>query len=312
MHDNKNKRSSCHRQLPRIKWWACRAPLALLWSLSCGAGAGPSSSTHHRGRNGLFESLHSSVCANCTADVVVDVDVDVSDSSAPPLRTAADSGEPSERAGPDQRQPPAGDGRFRVYAFAPGYATDNYVKYDWSRITTLCLFGLEFGTMLGGDDVEEETGRGGVLRNVDPVWAGAQRQHVRDVVATAHAHGVAVDVAVTYPASELFDENRRSRFLRDVVRIVQTYDLDGVNLDAEDPIDASDDAARYALASLVWDIRSALVNNVIDRHTYLSVDVAWSSSGIDGRNYNYTALADAADVLFVMVGKQWGGRYDRG
>ena len=33
----------------------------------------------------------------------------------------------------------------------------------------------------------------------------------------------------------------------------------------------------------------------------ISVDVAWSPYGIDGRNYDVTGLAAAADLLFVMA-----------
>ena len=33
----------------------------------------------------------------------------------------------------------------------------------------------------------------------------------------------------------------------------------------------------------------------------ISVDVAWSPYGIDGRNYDVLGLAAAADLLFVMA-----------
>ncbi len=33
----------------------------------------------------------------------------------------------------------------------------------------------------------------------------------------------------------------------------------------------------------------------------ISVDVAWSPFGVDGRNYDALGLAAAADVLFVMA-----------
>ncbi len=35
--------------------------------------------------------------------------------------------------------------------------------------------------------------------------------------------------------------------------------------------------------------------------TQISVDVAWSPFGVDGRNYDALGLAAAADVLFVMA-----------
>ena len=48
----------------------------------------------------------------------------------------------------------------------------------------------------------------------------------------------------------------------------------------------------------------------------MSVDVPWSPYDIDGRNYDWLGLAEAADILFVMsydmqsqvmAGSCWGG-----
>jgi spore germination protein YaaH len=36
-------------------------------------------------------------------------------------------------------------------------------------------------------------------------------------------------------------------------------------------------------------------------HPQVSVDVAWGPFDVDGRNYDYAAIADAADILFVMA-----------
>ncbi len=33
----------------------------------------------------------------------------------------------------------------------------------------------------------------------------------------------------------------------------------------------------------------------------ISVDVPWSPAGVDGRNYDWLGLSQAADVLFVMA-----------
>ena len=36
-------------------------------------------------------------------------------------------------------------------------------------------------------------------------------------------------------------------------------------------------------------------------HSQVSVDVPWSPYDVDGRNYDWRGLADAADLVFVMA-----------
>ena len=36
-------------------------------------------------------------------------------------------------------------------------------------------------------------------------------------------------------------------------------------------------------------------------NTQISVDVPWSPAGVDGRNYDWLGLSQAADILFVMA-----------
>lgn len=197
--------------------------------------------------------------------------------------------------------------RFRVYAFAPDFLhSNNYLKYDYSRIKTLCLFGIN------------------LMDGWERTLNATQTKHIENVVSEAHSHGVQVDVATSYPVAKFNDDAHRNSFLSGLIKFVRRFDLDGVNVDVEDPIDAGDYQSQQALTGLLADIRTCLYDNSNDnavaspadrvgssRRKFLSFDAAWSPAGIDNRNYNYTALTSVVDMIFVMVGKlkSWKRRF---
>ncbi|KAA0192039.1 hypothetical protein HAZT_HAZT007424 [Hyalella azteca] len=74
--------------------------------------------------------------------------------------------------------------------------------------------------------------------------------------------------------------------------------LDGFNFDFEDPLDP-DSPESHGYTALVKELREALLAAL--PAAQVSVDVAWSAAGIDGRFYDYTGLAANSDLLFVMA-----------
>jgi len=176
--------------------------------------------------------------------------------------------------------------RFQVYAFAPDFMrlSDNYRRYDYTRIKTLCLFGIE-------------------VLHWQTDFNQTQKEYVMEVVETVHAYNVDVDIATNYPVDKLHDEAYRFSYVNALLKIMQLFQFDGINIDTEDPIDADDVRTRDALTSLVAEIRHRLDKSFKKHHKrkYLSFDVAWSPNGIDNRNYDYAAIANVVDVMFVMV-----------
>lgn len=73
--------------------------------------------------------------------------------------------------------------------------------------------------------------------------------------------------------------------------------FDSLNIDFELPVGAGSDQAA-GLTAFVREAAAAFRPKY--PHGHLSFDVAWSPRGIDGRFYNYTAIADLVDFIFVM------------
>ncbi|KAK9841972.1 hypothetical protein WJX81_002090 [Elliptochloris bilobata] len=73
---------------------------------------------------------------------------------------------------------------------------------------------------------------------------------------------------------------------------------DGVNFDLEDPAALGSHLAR-AYTALIAETAAAFHER--DPGSQISVDVAWSPYGVDGRNYDVRGLAAAADLVFIMA-----------
>jgi len=73
---------------------------------------------------------------------------------------------------------------------------------------------------------------------------------------------------------------------------------DGINLDFEDPIPPGSPLVA-ALTALTSSLSDAL-HTQIGPWIQMSVDVAWSPDCIDVRCYDYAAMAQHSDLLFVM------------
>jgi di-N-acetylchitobiase len=76
------------------------------------------------------------------------------------------------------------------------------------------------------------------------------------------------------------------------------YHTDGFNLDFEEAVDANSPES-LGLTLLMQAFVDAFHTKIPG--SQVTIDVAWSPNCIDGRCYDYAALAKASDFMFVMV-----------
>lgn len=117
-----------------------------------------------------------------------------------------------------------------------------------------------------------------------------------DVINAAHTAGVKVVMAVTnFDADDIrtiiTDSNVKSAFFANVVTKINTYNLDGVNIDFEGPYTAD---------------RGTLMNTFMtDLTTYIHTNLPGKEVSFDGpvvnwSGWNFTGLASSCDYIFIM------------
>ena len=120
------------------------------------------------------------------------------------------------------------------------------------------------------------------------------------LICAAHKGPKPAKVIMAAPQPEkVFLENAtvRAAWVAKTVAAVQNGYLDGITFDWESPCDAGA-PSQAAYATLIAQTNKALKE--VSPSYQVSVCVAWSPDGIDGRNYNIPAFAKAADLLYVM------------
>ena len=152
-------------------------------------------------------------------------------------------------------------GRWETFAFTGKVPPAVWSKYDWRKLTTLCLVGF----------------------------------HDDDLVRFAQSRGVSVVSISNVEKSRLSDESYRSTWIREVVDDVVGRGLNGTNVDFEEDVEEGSAEAR-GYTALIRDLAERLHATVPGSR--LSVDVAWSPDCIDGRCYEYAELGKYADRLF--------------
>jgi Di-N-acetylchitobiase len=128
-------------------------------------------------------------------------------------------------------------------------------------------------------------------------WASSD-----EVMCRAHQHGArALLAAPSFNLTEIVTAANPNEFIRTwVAKSLQMISLrfrDGIVFDMEDPWPKHSPQA-HAYVKLIRMTRNAFRQH--DPPLQVSTCVAWSPDNIDGRDYNYRALAEASDLLYVM------------
>ncbi|XP_030061643.1 di-N-acetylchitobiase [Microcaecilia unicolor] len=150
---------------------------------------------------------------------------------------------------------------FEVYVFDIG--GQNWKSYDWSQVTTVATFG-----------------------KYDP-----------ELMCYAHSKGSRVVLKGDVLLKNIIDPKNRTDWITQQVDLAKTQFMDGINLDIEQEV-IKGSPEYYALTALVEETVEAFHREI--QGSQVTFDVAWSPKCVDIRCYNYTAIANACDFLFVM------------
>ena len=118
------------------------------------------------------------------------------------------------------------------------------------------------------------------------------------LMCAAHAAGARVVMAAPQPEKVLTSNDTvRASWVADAVAMVLAKFGDGLVFDWESPCSVGC-AEQHWYATLIAETRAAF--RKLSPAYQVSVCVAWSPDGIDGRDYDIGAFAAAADLLYVM------------
>jgi len=162
--------------------------------------------------------------------------------------------------------PIARSGNEDVYAFHTA-GSENWRQYDWSQISTVCVFG-----------------------ELDP-----------EMLCHAHQHNVRVTMGVgAIPVNQWRNRSAVLDYAATVALKVKSSFTDGANLD----IELADSAYSDALDNLTAEVVKAVKSTTPSAH--VTFDVPSEGAGTAkcgtqyGRNYNFKTLATLCDFLVVM------------
>lgn len=99
------------------------------------------------------------------------------------------------------------------------------------------------------------------------------------------------------------DPEERKAWIDRLISNLRSSFFDGVTFDFEDPLDKTPGSPTAEKMQQYVDLvreSTAALHEAIPG-SQISVCVAWSPDNIDGRNYDYQALAAASDLFYVMV-----------
>lgn len=147
-----------------------------------------------------------------------------------------------------------------------GFGGSHWQNFDWSQVTTVA-------------------------------WATDTK-----IICEAHKTGARIIAAAP---SIVFssDPAERHTWIEKLITTMKSGFFDGVTFDYESPLDKSPGSSTYQkhldYVALVNETTSAV--HAAIPGSQISVCAAWSPDDIDGRNYDYAALASASDLLYMMV-----------
>ncbi|XP_069795478.1 di-N-acetylchitobiase-like [Narcine bancroftii] len=158
-------------------------------------------------------------------------------------------------------RPLFGHSQREVFVFDVG--GKDWKHYDWSRMTTIATFG-----------------------SYDP-----------ELLCHAHANEVRVVLKGDVPIRDVVDQINRTAWILDKVNLAKSQFMDGINLDLEEAV-VYQSVEYFALTKLVKETTDIFHREIPG--SQVTFDVAWSPDCIDGRCYDYVAIANSCDFLFVM------------
>lgn len=150
---------------------------------------------------------------------------------------------------------------FEVFVFDVG--KKDWKSYDWSKVTTVAAFG----------------------------------KYDEELMCYAHSKGARLVLKGDVPLSDMVDVANRTAWITEKVNLAKSQFMDGINIDIEQAVEESS-PEYYALTALVKETTERFHKEIPG--SKVSFDVAWSPKCIDKRCYDYSAIADSCDLLFVM------------
>uniref|UniRef100_A0A8C8MIN3 Di-N-acetylchitobiase n=2 Tax=Oncorhynchus tshawytscha TaxID=74940 RepID=A0A8C8MIN3_ONCTS len=150
---------------------------------------------------------------------------------------------------------------FEVFVFDVGKKA--WKSYDWGKVTTVAAFG----------------------------------KYDAELMCHAHSKGARLVLKGDVSIPEMVDPANRTAWIISKVDLAKRQFMDGINIDIEQEV-ADSSPEYYTLTALVKETTEAFHREIPG--SQVSFDVAWSPKCIDGRCYDYTAIAESCDLLFVM------------
>ncbi|KAK3088727.1 hypothetical protein FSP39_023057 [Pinctada imbricata] len=151
-----------------------------------------------------------------------------------------------------------------IFIFSLSDKPTAWKNYDWKKVTTVVMVGYVS----------------------------------HDLMCYAHRYGARAVLIGNFPTSNLTNIDARRMWVKEQLQKTQSNFLDGINIDYEDAIPKDDINVRDGYTQLVSETYETFKN--ANKNYQVTVDVAWSPSGIDKRFYDYIALSAVTDFLFVM------------
>ncbi|XP_054757207.2 di-N-acetylchitobiase-like [Lytechinus pictus] len=140
-------------------------------------------------------------------------------------------------------------------------SSHNWQHYDWDHITTIAMFGY-----------------------YDP-----------KLMCFAHSKGVRVVVLGGFGADLLTNVTAQVEWVMSKVNYAIDNHMDGINLDIEFPLTKEEAPLLNSMVQMTTKVFKQSIP-----YSQVTFDVAWSPNCIDLRCYDYKAIADAVDFVFVM------------
>ncbi|XP_060685601.1 di-N-acetylchitobiase-like [Hemiscyllium ocellatum] len=139
----------------------------------------------------------------------------------------------------------------------------DWKHYDWSKVTTIVAFG----------------------------------KYDRELLCHAHANNVRVVLKATISQQNLINRKKRAKWIKEKVLRARKRFMDGINLEMWDVLKPGSEN-YHALPHLVQETAHIFHREIPG--SQVTFNVPWSPHCKTGRCFDYTAIANACDFLFVM------------